>query len=345
MGVLPFAMSLMREEALQSAAAVARSLGQGAAIAAIGARLRALDPAVVMVCARGSSGHAGTFLRYVLARALGVVAAAAMPSIASLYHRRQRLRGALFLAISQSGRSPDLIRAAEDARAAGAFTLALVNDPASPLAAACECTFDIAAGAERSVAATKSVLASIAAGLALSAAWTGDAALAAALARLPARLATAAALDWSPLAAELARADRMFCLGRGPGLAIASEAALKLAETCGVAGLAYSSAELPHGPRTLAGPAFPVLAFVQDDAARAGTAALLADLAARGTKVFAAGLADPAVVTLPTLPPEHADTDLLPPLLCFYLAAEAAARARGRDPDHPPGLAKVTRTT
>jgi glucosamine--fructose-6-phosphate aminotransferase (isomerizing) len=88
-----------------------------------------------------------------------------------------------------------------------------------------------------------------------------------------------------------------------------------------------------------------VLAFVQDDAARAGTAALLADLAARGTKVFAAGLADPAVVTLPTLPPEHADTDLLPPLLCFYLAAEAAARARGRDPDHPPGLAKVTRTT
>jgi glucosamine--fructose-6-phosphate aminotransferase (isomerizing) len=337
-------MSLMREETLQSAAAVARCLAERAAIGAIAARLRALDPAVVMVCARGSSGHAGTFLRYVLARTIGVVAAAAMPSIASLYHRRQRLRGALFLAISQSGRSPDLISAAEAARAAGALTLALVNDPASPLAAACELTLGIAAGPERSVAATKSVLGSLAAGLALTAAWTGDAALDAALARLPARLAAAATLDWTPLVEALSGVDRMFCVGRGPGLAIASEAALKLAETCGVAGLAYSSAELPHGPRALAGPEFPVLAFVQDDAGRCGTATLLAELGRRGITVLAAGLADGAVRTLPTVPPEHPDTDLLPPLLSFYLAAEAAARARGRDPDNPPGLAKVTRT-
>jgi glucosamine--fructose-6-phosphate aminotransferase (isomerizing) len=344
MGVLPSPMSLMREETLQSAAAVARCLEQRAVIGAIGARLRALDPAIVMVCARGSSGHAGTYLRYVLARTLGVVAAAAMPSIASLYHRRQRLRGALFLAISQSGCSPDLIGAAEAARAAGALTLALVNDPNAPLAAACELTLDIAAGPERSVAATKSVLASLAAGLALIAAWTEDAVLAASLIRLPARLAAAAALGWTPLVAELGRVDRMFCVGRGPGLAIASEAALKLAETCGIAGLAYSSAELPHGPRALAGPDFPVLGFVQDDAGRLGTAALLADLAARGTPVLAAGLVDPGVRHLPSLAAEHPDTDLLPALLCFYLAVEAAARARGRDPDNPPGLAKVTRT-
>jgi glucosamine--fructose-6-phosphate aminotransferase (isomerizing) len=334
----------MREEARESAQAVAGCLAQPAAFAAAAARLRALDPDVVMVCARGSSGHAGTFLRYLLARDLGVVAAAAMPSIASLYHRRQRLKGALFIAISQSGRSPDLIQQTQAARASGALTLAVVNDPASPLATACELVIDIAAGPERSVAATKTVLASIAAGLALTAAWTGDAALAAALARLPERLAAAVALDWSALTAELARVDRMFTVGRGAGLAIASEAALKLAETTGVAGLAYSSAELSHGPRALAGANFPVLGFVQDDAGRAGTAALLADLAARGTPVFAAGLSGTGVVTLPGVAPDHADTDLLPPLVAFYLAAEAAAQARGRDPDHPPGLLKVTQT-
>lgn len=338
-------MSFMRQEAEASAAAVRACLAQRATFAAVAARLRRLDPDAVMVCARGSSGHAGTYLRYLLARDPGLVAAAAMPSVASLYRRRQRLRGALFVAISQSGRSPDLIVATEEARAAGALTLALVNDPASPLAAAAELVIDIAAGPERSVAATKTVLASVAAGLALAAAWTGDAALAAALERLPDRLERASALDWSPLAAEIARVDKMFTVGRGPGLAIAAEAALKLAETTGVAGLAYSSAELPHGPRALAGPDFPVLGFIQADAGQAGSATLLADLASRGTPVFAAGLAGGGIVSLPTLAPEHADTDLLPQLVSFYLAAEAAARARGRDPDHPPGLRKVTQTT
>jgi glucosamine--fructose-6-phosphate aminotransferase (isomerizing) len=337
-------MSLMAREALESAEAVARCLAQPALFADIAARCKALDPATVLVCARGSSGHAGTYLRYLLARDAGVVAAAAMPSIASLYGRRQRVAGMLFVAISQSGRSPDLIRQTEDARAAGALTLAIVNDAAAPLAQACEHVIDIAAGPESSVAATKTVLASLAASLALVAAWTGNAALTASLQRLPARLAAAASLDWSPLAAELSRVDRMFTVGRGPGLAIAAEAALKLAETTGVAGLAYSSAELSHGPRALAGADFPLLAFVQADAGRTGTAALLADLAALGAPVFAAGLSAAGITTLPTLPDDHSDIDLLPLLVSFYLAAEAAARARGRDPDHPPGLLKVTRT-
>lgn len=337
-------MSLMRAETDEAPEAVRRCLAQRDAIAAVAARLRALDPPLVVVCARGSSGHAGTFLRYVLARDLGVVAAAVMPSIASLYRRRQRLAGALFVAVSQSGGSPDLVLSAEQARAAGALTLALVNETASPLAAACETVLPLAAGPERSVAASKTVLASLAAGLALLAAWRGDAALEAALGRLPARLAAAVALDWAAHGAVPPQADRMFVLGRGPGLAIAAEAALKLAEVAGIAGLAYSAAELPHGPRTLAGPNFPVLGFVQEDAGRAGTTALLADLAARGAQVLAAGAQGPGLTTLPTLPADHPDTDLLCQLVSFYRAVEAAARARGRDPDHPPGLQKVTRT-
>jgi glucosamine--fructose-6-phosphate aminotransferase (isomerizing) len=337
-------MSYMRDESRDSAAAVARCLANRASIEAAAARAKALDPALVMVCARGSSGHAGTFLRYLVARDLGVVAAAAMPSIASVYYRQQRVRGALFVAISQSGRSPDLIRQTEAAREEGALTLAIVNDPESPLAKACELVIDIAAGPERSVAATKTVLASLAAGMALTAAWTGDARLLAALERLPDRLAAATELDWSPLSTLLGRVNRIFTVGRGPGLAIASEAALKLAETANVAGMAYSSAELSHGPRALAGPDFPVLGFVQDDAGRGATESLLTDLAARGTPVLAAGAAGPGIVALPTLAPDHPDTDLLPQLVSFYLAAEAAAVAAGLDPDNPPGLRKVTQT-
>jgi glucosamine--fructose-6-phosphate aminotransferase (isomerizing) len=335
-------MSLMRDETLEAADAVARCLAQRAAFATIGARLRQLDPPFVVVCARGSSSHAGTYLRVLLAKQLGLVAAAAMPSIASVYHRPQRMRGALFVALSQSGRSPDLIAATAQARAAGALTLAIINDPASPLARECDLVLNVAAGEERSVAATKTVLATLAAALALVDAWELGAARPA-LDALPQRLAAATALDWSPLVETLAGVSSIFTVGRGPALGIAREAALKLAETCGIAGLAFSAAELAHGPMALAGPGFPVLAFLQDDASRRYSEELLATLAEHGVPVLAAGSVAGAT-SLPVLPPLHADADLLPQLACFYLAAEAAARRRGLDPDHPRSLQKVTRT-
>ena len=336
----------MREEILAAPEAVASCLAQTSAFAAIAARLDRLDPSLLVVCARGSSSHAGTFLRYVLARDRGMAAAAAMPSIASVYGHRQRLSGALFLVISQSGRSPDLIRQTEEARAAGAFCLGLLNDTSAPLAGVCDEVIDVTAGPERSVAATKTVLASIAAGLALASVWNHDTALRDALRRLPDRLSESAMLEWTALAPVLGRVRTLFTIGRGPGLGIAKEAALKLAETARIAGIAHSAAELSHGPIALAGPEFPALAFIQDDAARSGTEQLASDLAERGVPVLAAAaLPPPAVVRhLPTLPPDHPDTDLLTQLLPFYLAAEQAARARGHDPDHPPGLAKITQT-
>jgi glucosamine--fructose-6-phosphate aminotransferase (isomerizing) len=160
---------------------------------------------------------------------------------------------------------------------------------------------------------------------------------------LPQRLAAATALDWSPLVETLAGVSSIFTVGRGPALGIAKEAALKLAETCGIAGLAFSAAELAHGPMALAGPGFPVLAFLQDDASRSYSEELLATLAAHGVPVLAAGRVAGAT-SLPVLPPLHADADLLPQLACFYLAAEAAACRRGLDPDHPRSLQKITRT-
>ncbi len=331
--------SLMRMETLAAPEAVARCLA-GTDFAALGARLRALDPPFVLLSARGSSGHAGTALRYVLAQELRLVAAAGMPSIASVYGVRQKLAGALFLAVSQSGKSPDLIAEAQAARDGGAFTLAIVNDAASPLAATCEAVLDIHAGPERSGAATKTVLATLAAGLALSAAWSGHARPG--LTRLSERLHNAAALDWSVLESVLATAQHLFVIGRGPGLGIAEEAGLKLAETCGLPALAFSAAELAHGPRALAGAAFPIVALLAEDPALAAARTVLEPLAASVPVLATVDLMGAA--RLPTLPADDPVCDLATLLLRFYLAAEVAARARGRDPDHPPGLAKVTRT-
>ena len=332
-------MSQMLTEIGEAPAAVARVIANLPAIAAVAARIQALDPPFVSIAARGSSSHAGTYLRALIGRDLGLAAAAAMPSLASVYHRPQRLQRALFIAISQSGRSPDLLAAADQARAAGALTLAIVNDPASPLAAACELVLDIQAGPERSVAATKTVIATLATALALVRAWAG---LPINLAPLPARLA--AAPDWPTLADTLAQIATIFTLGRGPALGIAKEAALKLAETCGIAGIAHSAAELAHGPMALAGPNFPVLAFVQNDAARPHTETTLAALAKSGVPILAAGTTLPGTTTLPTLPPTDPDADLLPMLLSAYRAIETAARRRGRDPDHPHALQKITQT-
>jgi glucosamine--fructose-6-phosphate aminotransferase (isomerizing) len=331
--------SLMREETLEAPDAVARCLA-GTDFAALGARLRDLDPPFVLLSARGSSGHAGTALRYVLAQELGLVAAAGMPSIASVYGVQQKLSGALFLAVSQSGKSPDLIAEARAARESGAFTLAVVNDASSPLAEACEAVLDIRAGPERSVAATKTVLATIAAGLALIEAWSQR--RRPGLARLPDRLHAAAQLDWSALEALLAAAQHLFVVGRGPGLGIAEEAGLKLAETCGLPALAFSAAELAHGPRALAGAAFPIVALLSEDAALPSARAVLEPLAASVPLLATVNLG--GATRLPSLPSDDPVCDLATLLLRFYLAAETAARERGRDPDRPLGLAKVTQT-
>lgn len=335
-------MSLMREETLEAPEAVARGLARTADFARVAAKLRRLDPQVAVLCARGSSAHAGMFLEYLLARHVGVVPAEAMPSLASLYAARQRFKGAAFLAISQSGRSPDLLAQTELARREGAFCVAIVNDAASPLAAACDEAIDIGAGPERSVAATKTVLATLASGMALIDAWAGR--TDPSLARLPERLAAAARLDWSALADCLTATQRIFTLGRGPALGLAAEAALKLAETAGVVGLGFSTAEVAHGPMALAGPDFPAFAFLQNDPTLPSSRALLEGFVARGVPVFAAGPAVAGATALPTLPPDAPEPDLLGQLLCFYLAVEEATRRRGRDPDRPPALHKVTKT-
>ncbi|MBV8778510.1 MAG: SIS domain-containing protein, partial [Alphaproteobacteria bacterium] len=256
-------MTLTAIELREAPAAVARQETVVAApLRALTARLRERPPALVVTCARGSSAHAATFAKHLIERHLGLPVAAAAPVIAAAYRSELRLADQLFLAISQSGRSDDLIETALSAGRAGALTCAFVNDDRSPLAAACDIVVPLAAGPERAVAATKSFLASLSALLRLTALWTGNDALAQAVARLPDRLGEALALDWRAAAERLASATSLVAIGRGPTLAIAREAALKLKETANLHAEAFSGAEFLHGPVALIGPAYPLLMFV-----------------------------------------------------------------------------------
>ena len=259
-----------------------RRLGLKAPVAELAARSRRRPPQVVVTCARGSSAHAATFGKHLIERFIGVPVAAAAPNIASVYHRPLLLKDQLFLAVSQSGRSDDLIELARSAKASGALAVAVVNAADSPLAASCDIVLPVAAGPELSVAATKTFVATLAALLRLAAAWTGDTDLDAAIDRLPDRLAAATELDWSAALDALGDAVSMIMIGRGPTLAIAREASLKLKETCNLHAEAFSGAEFRHGPMSLVSTQYPVLMFMPTDAAADGMRTLAADLAPHG---------------------------------------------------------------
>jgi glucosamine--fructose-6-phosphate aminotransferase (isomerizing) len=234
----------------------------------------------------------------------------------------------------------------EAARAGGAVTAAIVNQEDSPLARAAAHFLPQHAGPERSVAATKSVIATMAASARLIATWRQDAPLLAALARLPERLEAALGCDWTPALDVLADASSLYAVGRGPGLGVAEETALKLKETSGVLAEALSAAEIQHGPKAVIGPGFPVLAYGLEDPGGQDARAFAADLAQAGARVMVASHAQSVsdAVHLPLPPPLHPLLDPIVALLAFYPLAEALARRRGRDPDRPPGLLKVTRT-
>ena len=337
----------MLAEALEAPAAVARQLAANAPLCrAIGERLRAEPPRFVATGARGSSDTAASFAKYLIEIRLGLATASLGPSICSVYGVRPKLADALFLAVSQSGRSPDLLSLAAAARAGGAATLALVNETQSPLAAACEWHLPLLAGPERSVAATKSWIASLAAILQLVACWSEDDTLLAATSRLPDDLAAAAAADWSEAAGLLDQSGDVFVVGRGPGYAAAQEIALKLKETAGLHAEAYSAAELMHGPMTLAGRNFPVLALSQEDAALPGMVELVELLLARQVPVVAVGpAACKGAIALPLAAGLHPFAAPIAMVQSFYPLVERIARERGRDPDRPPHLSKVTETT
>jgi len=336
--------TLMFAEAAEAAEAVRRQHARNAdAAARLGTFLRSGPPRVLATLARGSSDNAATFARYLIETRAGVLTSSASPSIASVYDAAPPMAGAVMLAISQSGRSPDLVAAARAAKEQGAFLVCLVNDEQSPLFALADTALPLCAGPEKSVAATKSFIATLAAVLHILAEWTQDPSVVEAVAALPNLLEHAWMQDWSAALPVLRDADHLYVVGRGHGFGIAQEMALKVKETCGFHAEAFSAAEIRHGPMALVGPAFPVLLTAQNDESQPSVRALAVEFAGRSAPLLIAGLTDVPGTVLPAL---SADPLIQPVLLIqsFYRMVNALAVARGRDPDRPPTLAKVTET-
>ena len=336
--------TMMFREAAEAPAAVQRQLDKNAAvITRIGKKLQAMDPRLIVTVARGSSDHAACYAKYLFETRSGCFTVSAGPSIFSVYGTKMNFAGSLCLVISQSGASPDLLAAAEAARVGGAFVVALVNVADSPLAALADEIVELQAGPEMSVAATKSFISSLSATIQLLNAWRPDGALDRALKALPEQLADAWDSDWSAALEPVASSKDLFVLGRGPGLGIAYEAALKFKEVCGLHAEGFSSAEVLHGPVTIARGGYPVLVFAQDDETFPGISALADDLAKRDVQLITAGLEHEAAINLPT-PGAHAVTGPLLRIQGFYRFANQLALHLGLDPDRPPFLNKVTAT-
>ena len=331
----------MAAEIAEIPTAAERLLTSVAAIDRAADRIRAFAPRVMVFCGRGSSGQVGVYLKYLFETRLGLLTSAAAPSVMTAYDARIDMRGSLFIVVSQSGRSPDLIATTEHARQLGALTLAIVNDAHAPVSRAAELVIPIQAGPERAVAATKTVVLSMIAGARLVAALSGDARFRTATESMPGRLASALSCDWSAWTESLSGAHAAFVSARGYGFATAREIALKLTETLRLPSLAYSAAELRHGPRAAISSSTPVLVLRQNDETADSVDSLAHDLSRDGETLFVCG--GPGS-TLPWIGDDHPACDAITMLVPAYRSIETETRRRGFDPDRPPHLAKVTET-
>lgn len=326
-------------------------------IAQVSAAIAARRPRFVLLAARGTSDHAALYAKYLIEIRLGLPAGLVSPSSMTVYGARPDLRDVLFIAVSQSGGSPDLIDSLAAARDCGALTVAVTNDPASALAAAAEFAVDIQAGPELAVAATKSytaellalylLLAPLGAGAPVAGALTDQVALLGQAAE--ATLAQRAAVQ--AVASRYRFADRLITTARGFGYPTAREAALKLMETCYLGAQAFSGADLLHGPMAMIDTDLPVLAILTPGAGGAAMRPVLERLRHRQ--------ADLVVVGGPPDTEHPVDPDRLLPVVTTGLAEELfpiveilplqqlaceLALQRGGDPDAPRGLSKLTQT-
>lgn len=312
-------------------------------------KLRRRRPAAVFLAARGTSDNAALYGHYLFETVLGIPSGLASPSVVTIYRKVPRLRGTLVLGLSQSGRSSDIVRYLEAARAAGARTVAITNDALSPLARAAHDSLLLHAGVERSVAATKTYTAQLALLSLLVAAMAGDHTLLDDHYRLPRWVDRALREEDAvrPLALRLRGVHRCIVTSRGYNFATAREAALKLKETAHVAAEALSSADLLHGPIAVVGPRFPVIMIAPPGAPRPHLVRVARRLAAQGARIVAVssgGGFDAAPYGLLRTPGKV--TEILTPhvyIVPLQLLAYHLALARGFDPDRPRGLRKVTR--
>jgi glucosamine--fructose-6-phosphate aminotransferase (isomerizing) len=299
----------MLKEACSAAEFVSLQLGRdNERYAELGRKLRSTQHSTVLTVARGSSDHAASYCAYLIMARLGRVVASLPMSLVTLYKSPLVTRDALAIAISQSGQSPDVIEPIRYFRDGGATTVALVNDPTSPLGESAEWTMPLHAGPELSVAATKSFITSL-------------------------------AID------VLAPASNIMVVGRGISFPVALEAALKFKETSAIQAEAFSGAEIKHGPMALIDEGYPLLIFATRGPTQAGLVKLASEMRGRGARVLLAAPDDVAERDL-TLPVAATpDLDPIVAIQAFYVMAANLSVARGLDPDRPRHLSKVTKTS
>jgi glucosamine--fructose-6-phosphate aminotransferase (isomerizing) len=338
------------QEIREQPAALRRLLGHEAEVARIAAAMRERDARLVRFVGHGSSDNAASYGIYAFGLLPRWTAMRDSITLTVHYGTPLDMTGSTVIGLSQSGRTPDVLDYVRGARAAGAFTIAVTNDPGSELAAVADATIPLAAEPELAVAATKTYLNTLAA-LALLAGHVAGRGPELADGILGAADLLESALpglerSTAKLALPFAYTGRMFVIGRGVEFASAREIALKLLETCRIAAEPLTTTDLAHGPVAALDPLFPVWAIASDD----GTLPTVQEAATRtremGASLVASGTAAErikgAAFTVPVPRPEPA---LLSPLLSVVpgqLFASALARARGLDPDAPHGLAKIT---
>ena len=316
-------------------------------LAVVAERLVARRPRFALLAARGSSDHAALYTKYLIEVLLQLPAGLVSPSTTTLYGAEPDLSGVLYVTVSQSGGSPDLVEATRAARERGALTVAVTNTPGSPLAEIAEHAVSIGAGEELAVAATKTYTATLLTTyLLVDAARGGSGEAAAGLGELAARTLAETADDVTAAQERYRHIERVVTTGRGYSSATAAEAALKLAETSYLGARAYSGADLLHGPVAAVDERTGVVAVTSRGRGGEAMRDVVAAVRDRGADVLAVGSAAEempasARIAVPATAEEVAP--ILEVLPLQRLALELAL-ARGGDPDQPRGLSKVTRT-
>ncbi len=350
-------MTFMQAEIREQPQVLERSLKEGKAIARnLARRINQFRPDIVFIAARGSSDNAATYARYILEAYTGLPVSLAAPSLFTLYHRQPNLKKALVIGISQSGQSEDIVAVISEGKRQGALTMALTNDPASPLASAAGEVLNLNAGLEKSVAATKTYTTELGLIGLLAAEISDDNGLRMGLERLPAAMNKALELEerLRLLANQELYMDAQHCLtlGRGYNFSTALELALKLKETSYVFAAPYSSADFLHGPFALAEKSLPAILVGANGPAIPGLLELGDKLNERGVEIVAIG-DDKGLLKLATSPDSAFLLDLtglpeaLSPAVCVVpgqLFALHLALARGHNPDQPRSLNKITNT-
>jgi len=312
--------------------------------------LHARDFRYVVIAARGTSDNAARYAQYLIGATLGMPVALATPSLHTRYGVHLRFDGALVIGISQSGASPDICAVVSDARRSGAPTIAITNHPESPLAQAAEFVVPIHAGIERSIAATKTYTAQLAALAMLTLSLANDTAGLAALATIPDAMEATLALDerMREIAGEMAGATAAITIGRGYHYATAWEIALKLKELTRVVAEPYSAADFQHGPIALVHEGIPIVLIATQGAVADDLAALASRLRNLGAHLTA--ISDVSIILetadRPAPLPVSVEERFAPmtAVIAGQLLAFHLTHARGLDPDRPHGLRKVTET-